>query len=61
MRQNLPCSFKGSAKLEINTIVYFGSKEALEQSNQWSMFMKDSIFPLDSCSGVKQMLEENAN
>lgn len=42
MRQNLPCTFKGSAKLEINTIVYFGSKEALEEANQWSMFMKDS-------------------
>lgn len=65
MRQNLSCTFKGSAKLEINTIVYFGSKEALEEANQWSMFMKDSkknkVLPLGSCSGVKQILEENAN
>lgn len=41
MRQNLPCTFKGSTKLKIDTIVSFENKEALEQANQWSKFMKD--------------------
>lgn len=41
MSQNLPCTFKGSAKLKINTIVSFGDKEVLEEADQWSIFMKD--------------------
>jgi len=41
MGQNLPRTPKGSTKLKIHTIVSFGNKKALEQANQWSVFLKD--------------------